>query len=131
MQRLLLVLTFLLIAFGAISQNIDRYAVDGELYFKMKDQVSLNIQMNKGVADLDDFSFLKNKKETYELTDVRNTFWQTSDSRLQRVYRLKFNAYEKAEQLMSELKNDPNIEYVEKVPFFRVSFNPNDANYNS
>lgn len=131
MRKPLLLLICVIAALAVSAQNIDRYAVDGEIYFKFKDNAAMNFAVVNGVADVSSIPALQNAKADFKLKAVQNTFWQTKSDELHRVFRLSFDEKQKVNDLISYLKAQPEIEYAEKVPFFRVAFNPDDNEYNS
>ena len=126
---LFLAVTFTLISASLFSQTIDRNAVDGCIYVKFKNDVPLSFSVKKGKVMVDDVNLLRGLKTQYQITSMRNTFWQTTDSKLHRIFKIEFDAKEKVEDLINELKQSPEIEYAEKAPYFHISFSPNDPNY--
>ncbi|MGQ9847487.1 MAG: hypothetical protein ACUVQP_08315, partial [Bacteroidales bacterium] len=63
-----------------IAQTIDKYALDGALYFKFKDNVPMNFSVKAGKVLPENIPFLSKLKDKYGITSVRNTIWQTTES---------------------------------------------------
>ncbi len=129
--RILIPFAFLFFSLAGNAQTVDRNAVDGCIYIKFKNDAPLNFSVKMGKAMVDDVPFLKGIKDNFQITSVRNTFWQTTDPKLHRIFKIEFNAKEKVEYLIREISQNPEIEYAEKAPYFHVSFTPNDPNYST
>ncbi len=114
-----------------VAQTIDKYAVDGALYFKFKDNVPLNFSIKAGKTLPENIPFLNEMKDKYGITSVRNTFWQTTDPKLHRIFRVSFDKKELVNEFIRELSLVPEIEYAEKAPYFPIRFTPNDYGTNT
>jgi len=108
------------------AQTIDRYALDGALYFKFKDNVPMNFSVKAGKVMPENISFLSELKDKYGIISVRNTFWQTTDSKLHRIFKVQFEKKEMVDQFIRDLASQPEVEYAEKAPYFPIRFTPND-----
>lgn len=131
MKRLVLLFACVIAAWAVMAQNIDRYAVDGEIYFKFKNNYAITFPVVNGVAEVSSIPFLQSVKADYKVQSVTNSFWQTGSDELHRVFRVVVAEKGKVNDLISYLKAQPEVEYAEKVPFMRPMFNPNDASYNN
>lgn len=109
-----------------MAQTIDRYALDGALYFKFKDHAQMNFSVKAGKVLPENIPFLSELKDKYGITSVRNTFWQTTDSKLHRIFKVQFEKKELVEQFIRDLASVPDVEYAEKAPYFPIRFTPND-----
>ncbi|MCX7863262.1 MAG: S8 family serine peptidase [Bacteroidales bacterium] len=114
-----------------LAQTIDKYAVDGALYFKFKDNVELNYPIKAGKVLPENIPFLSALKDKYGITSVRNTFWQTTDPRLHRIFRVHFDKKELINDFIRDLSNVPEVEYAEKAPYFPIRYTPNDYGTNT
>lgn len=108
------------------AQTIDKYAVDGELYFKIKDYVPMNYSIKMGKILPENFPFLNRIKDKYDITSVRNTFWQTTDTKLHRIFQVKFQNKSQVDQFIKDLEANNEIEYAEKAPYLPISYTPDD-----
>jgi len=132
LKGLLLGLLAVLMIITAINaQTIDPYAVDGALYFKFKENVPLNFSIKAGKVLPENIPFLNELKDKYQITSVRNTFWQTTDPKLHRIFRVQFEKKELINEFIRDLSSLPEVEYAEKAPYFPIRFTPNDYGTNS
>lgn len=131
MNKFITLIIILFAVFNVTSQTIDKNAVDGCIYFKLKNETEIDFSVKKGKAMIADVPFLKNLIDEYQLTTLNNTFWYTSSPELHRIFRLEFYAKEKINSLIETLNREDVIEYAEKAPYFRISFTPNDPNYST
>jgi subtilisin family serine protease len=111
------------------SQTVDRNAVDGRIYIKFKNDAPMNFSIKMGKVLVDNIDFLRGLKDEYQITSMRNTFWQTTDQKLHRIFMIEFASKDKVNALIKAIEQNPEIEYAEKAPYMRISFTPNDANY--
>ncbi len=130
-KRLFFLALAIILNFAIFAQTIDKYAVDGALYFKFKDNVPLNFSVKAGKVMPEDIPFLSRLVDKYEIISVRNTFWQTTDPKLHRIFRVHFNKKELINEFIRDLSNVPEVEYAEKAPYFPIRFTPNDYGSNT
>jgi len=109
-----------------MAQTIDRYALDGAIYFKFKDNAPMNFSVKAGKVLPENIPFLSEIKDKYSIVSVRNTFWQTTEPKLHRIFKVQFNKKEMVEQLIRDIASQPEVEYAEKAPYFPIRFTPND-----
>jgi hypothetical protein len=74
-----------------MAQTIDRYALDGAIYFKFKDNAPMNFSVKAGKVLPENIPFLSEIKDKYSIVSVRNTFWQTTEPKLHRIFKVQFN----------------------------------------
>jgi len=133
-SKLLLPTTFIvlaLISLTGISQTYHKDYIDGQVYFKFKDQVQVDIPVNADrTVDLENAPFLNAIRQQFDITSLSRPFDLNNDSKLVRTFELNFSQYDKIEDIMGELAKNPDLEYVEKVPLAYIEYTPNDTLYN-
>jgi PKD repeat protein len=132
--KLLIAATFIVIALIGLPGNAQTWSgdyIDGQVYFKFKDQVQVNIPVNSDrTVDLNNAPFLDEIRQKFDITGLSRPFDLNNDSKLLRTFELDFSQFDKVEEIMAELVKNPDFEYVEKVPLPRLDFVPNDSLYN-
>lgn len=124
-------ITFILFSFAGFAQSYDKDYTDGQVYFKFKDNIQVNIPVNPDrTVDLDNAPFLAGIRQQFDITGMSRPFDLNNDSKLLRTYRLDFSQYDQIEEIMYELSKNPDFEYVERVPMDYIDFVPNDSLYN-
>mgnify|MGYP001422078576 CR=1 FL=1 len=130
-KRFTLIVAFLL--FTALNivnaQTLSSDSQDGKVYFKIKNGLPSNINATEGIADISKVVFLKNIIDKYQIISCICPFYKQKDDQLQRTWLVTFNNYELADQLIQEITSNPEIEYAEKVPIFKLFLTPNDTYY--
>lgn len=116
---------------GIFAQTLNKLYIDGKIYFKFKDDKAINYTLNEGVLDIEQVPFLKKAQSKYQITQVKNTFYQTDDAKLHRTFAVQFDNYEMIDAFIAELNARNDIEYAEKCPNFQLHYTPNDADYNA
>jgi subtilisin family serine protease/photosystem II stability/assembly factor-like uncharacterized protein len=126
-------LTFLILIFSSslYSQTVDKNAVDGEIYFRLKAGAALKAQGVNGVVAINQVAPLAKIKSMYQLTRVVRPFYKTTDPKLQRTYLLYFKDIDDVDSLIRTLEKDKNIVYAEKAPLYHIFYTPNDPKYAS
>ncbi len=126
---LIIVFSFALI--NPLAAQVEEF-IPGELFFKISDDVELNIsefenngESNHGKID-ESFAPLV---ERYSITSIRMAF-HLNDSRLQKIYLLRFEKVDSTRELMNKIKALDFIEYVEQVPLYKTDYTPNDLHPN-
>ncbi|MGC9330302.1 MAG: S8 family serine peptidase [Bacteroidales bacterium] len=128
--KLVSLLFALLFTAGAFAQTVDYWCVDGRVYFKINDDVNLNVSHDEnGKINPKDVFFLQDLLEEYQITDLRMPFMTAESDILQRTFRMDFDKIHEVEQLVREMNNLPEIEYAEKAPLFRISLVTDDPYY--
>lgn len=116
-----------LASFAVCAQTVDPNTQDGKIYIKFKDQITLPFAVEQGQVSLLDVDFLKGKVMQYGLQKMSNPFYGAKDAQLERTFLLEFTAWSMADALIAELQNEDLLEYVEKVPVFKLFLIPNDT----
>ncbi len=130
MKKLVSLFFAIIVTASVFAQTVDYWCVDGRIYFKINDNVNLNVSHNEnGQINPKDVYFLQDLIEEYQITDLRMPFMTAESDILQRTFRMDFDKIHEVEQLVKEMNNLPDIEYAEKAPLFRISLVPNDPFY--
>jgi len=103
---------------------------DGRIYFKFKDNISpsFSVSPDNKVA-ISSVPFVSDLASEFSLKELSRPFYLNSDSKLIRTLMLEFEDFEKVDQIINQLKQVPELEYVERVPIDRISYVPNDSLY--
>lgn len=114
-----------------VAQTFDRNYQDGRLYFKYKDNVNVNINVrsDNSVAP-EEIPFINSLRSEYTISKLERPFDLNQDSKLLRTFMIEIDDYSRIDELLNELKYQPDLEYVEKVPMDYISYVPNDSIYN-
>ena len=121
----------LLFAFTAGAQTYDKDYQDGRLYFKYKDNVEVNIPVNADRSvDLDKAPILNSLKSDFNIEAVSRPYDFANDPKLLKTFMIEFEPYEDIEEIMAELQLNNELEYVERVPYKTINYQPNDSLYN-
>ena len=128
-QRLQLLLFGAILSGTSIAQNVHKDFTDGEIYVKVKTKPV------GAVAGPVNFStelpFLKSFSTELVETKTNRGFFTVGAENLQKIYRLTVKNPDKIEALIHRIKQTPEIEYVEKVPYRKIIAAPNDPNVGS
>lgn len=113
------------------SQTFDRNYQDGRLYFKYKDDISVNfnVRSNNSVA-VDEVAFVAALQPKYRVKSLERPFDLNNDSKLLRTLMVEIEDMTKIDEVLAELQKQPELEYVEKVPMAYIDYIPNDSIYN-
>ncbi len=132
-KRICTLIIFMAFAISTIlhAQTLSPDIQDGRVYFKIKDNVSSNISSIHGIADISKISYISGIIQKYNINSCTNPYFGEKDDRLQRTWLLQFSDYSMIDELIRELSENPDIEYVEKVPIFKLFLTPNDTYYGS
>ena len=116
---------------SAAGQTYEKYYQDGKIYFKFKDDVTVDIPVNPDRSvDLEHVPLLHELRGEYGITSMSRPYDLNNDPKLLRTFMLEFSQFEEIEKIMEELRTNPGLEYVEKVPLEYVDYVPNDSLYN-
>lgn len=101
---------------------------DGKLYIKYKDtqQISYSVLNNKQV-EISTLPFVNELADSYSISKVSRPFDLNNDHKLLRTLMIEFNNNDRIDELIFELRKDPSVEYVEKVPLDKIAYTPNDS----
>jgi len=106
--------------------------IEGQLYVKLKDDYNKSFKADSRDVNVQTLPFLDALKRKHNFT-VKSTFYFAKSSKLNRTLRVYLDEAEQTDALIRELKNNKEVEYVERVPAVRGFVTPNDlgANTNS
>ncbi len=122
---------FTLTSLSGFSQTYHKDYIDGQIYFKFKDQVQVNIPVNPDKSvDLDNAPFLASLRQQFDITGMSRPYDANNDPKLLRTFKLFFSDYDKIEQVKEQLSANNDLEYVESVPLYYIDYTPNDSLYN-
>lgn len=122
---------FLLISSGINGQNYNSDFQDGKLYLKFKDSEPITFTVNSdNSVDLNSLPFIREIMDEYALITLSRPYYLNNDSKLLRTLMLEIGNYSRIDELISRLKKEEVLEYVEKVPLDRIFYTPNDSLYN-
>lgn len=128
--KLLLLISILFFSMSlSFAQTFSPVHQDGKIYFKVRDNVTLPYNTVNGASDIEKISFVNVLVEKYGITSLANPFYNIKDEKLQKTYLLVFSEYSKIDELLGELSANPEIEYAEKLPVFKLFYEPNDPYY--
>jgi subtilisin family serine protease len=117
------------ISFALFAQTINKYCQDGRVYVKFKNTAVVTITSKKALADYSNCEIIQKIADKYAVTGFKRPFYQTKSTDLLNTYMLEFSDYTDIDNILAELKSDPNVEYAEHVPLFYTSYVPNDPYY--
>lgn len=127
---LLLVAFCILFSGGVFAQTFYHDYQDGRIYFKFKDNIEINysVQADNSV-DMTEIPFVASLQDEFLLKALTRPFYLNNDSKLLRTLMLEFEDFDKIDQIINRLSENPELEYVERVPYDRISYQPNDSLY--
>jgi subtilisin family serine protease len=120
---------FLIINGAIIAQTVNPLCVDGRVYFKINDYVSLNVASEDGQINPKDVYFLQDLVQKYDITTLQMPFLSAESDVLQRTFRMDFDNWYMIDQLIKDMDELADIEYIEEAPLFFISSVPNDPYY--
>tara|TARA_Y100000589_G_scaffold328039_1_gene371256 strand:+ start:83584 stop:86778 length:3195 start_codon:yes stop_codon:yes gene_type:complete len=133
------VLFFLSIVFFVslqlLSQSVYQHYQDGKIWFQVKSDVLLENQLSKSKNYSNSkysFSFIEEVKNQYGITSITRPFPKAKGSNaLLHTFLLEFSSIHKVDEIIQYLESTGKVVYAEKVPYDRITYTPNDPNYNS
>ncbi len=127
----LFVLFLLLPGMNSLAQTIYPDYHDGRVYLKYRDDVAINFTVsNSNAVEISSVPFIAALGSDFRLQSLSRPFNLNNDSKLVRTLMLEFYDPEKVDQILARLKMQPELEYVERVPYDRIYYVPNDSLYN-
>lgn len=131
LRRNILVMLISVLTTFVSAQNYNSDFQDGKLYFKFKDSEPVSFTVNDdNKVEISSIPFMSSISQDYTVTDLSRPFFINDDPKLLRTLLLEISEIEKIDQVMARLRQEPSLEYVEKVPLDRLFYNPNDSLYN-
>lgn len=114
-----------------IAQTFNPDYQDGKIYYKYKDNVVVNIPVNSDRSvDLDHVPMLDELRSKYSIEAMSRPFDFNNDPKLLRTFMLEFEDYKEIKNIINDLSINPDLEFVEMVPYSQIYFKPNDSLYN-
>jgi subtilisin family serine protease len=134
MKKSLLFLTALMMLGGmAVSQKIYNDYVDGILWVKLKAYHNIKtgeVALPNYKFDMQNLPFYKKiDGKKYGITRFGRAFNIDANEKLNSTYALEFSNSAMVNELIDVLRDDPFVEYAEKVPLDRKSLTPNDIQF--
>jgi serine protease len=135
MKHLLLIFIGIGCLFTSYSQTIYSNSHDGMIWFKLKDNVVLNKQLQfntqtKNTVDpRTELIFLSDFFEKHSTITLSKPFANFNAPALKRTYQLEFENYADIDVLIRELSQFAQVEYAERVPLMVKTLVPNDPFY--
>jgi subtilisin family serine protease len=134
MKKALLFPMLMFIMTSIFTQNVHSDYWDGVVYFKLKNESQMKLPafsegMNEEVVYSRYPEFISLIRE-FGITELLCPF-RTQTADIQNIYRIKFNAIERVQELTEQLGRHAWIDYVEMSPILRHFLTPNDASIGS
>lgn len=123
---------FALLIKTSYAQTVYENYVDGQIYFALKNNISYKAPpANNTTINIDQLPFLNSLFSKYTITALKAPFSVLNSDILKRTFHLHFTDVSKVDSIITELENNKEIEYAEKVPLHKISgFIPDDPFYN-
>ncbi|MEM9984977.1 MAG: S8 family serine peptidase, partial [Bacteroidota bacterium] len=99
----------------------------GVLYLKIKNESNLVLPTVDEILDREYPAEWVSLVESYGITELTRSLRSLKTPVFDRVYRLRFDAWEKKEDLIEKISTLPYVEYAELLPFYQASLIPNDS----
>ena len=99
----------------------------GVLYLKIKNESNLVLPAVDEILDREYPAEWVSLIENYGITELTRSLKPLKTPVFDRVYRLRFDGWEKNEDLFSKISSLPYVEYVEYLPYYQASLIPNDS----
>lgn len=115
----------LLFSYFSLAQKINKDFIDGEIYLKVNNKPAETLTATVNFER--ELPFLKDFATEFVLTKMNRAFFTTGSEKLQKIYRLTVKKPDKIDALIDLLKQKPEVEYVEKVPFRTIIAMPHDS----
>lgn len=128
---ILIIISVVLTAGSSYAQTVYSAYHDGRIYFKFRDNQAVNFTADENnIVDISEIPFVSALSSEFSLKELSRPFYLNNDSKLIRTLMLEFNDIDKVDQIIARLKMVPELEYVERVPYDRIYYTPNDSLYN-
>ncbi len=143
LRQILMLAVFALMTLVTFGQKYNSLWVDGRIYFKVSNSVSLDVPNENGRIMPKDLPFLGDLVDEYQITNVDMPFLSASSNSIKHTWRMDFGAINKIESLIKDMEKIGVVEYAEPAPLFFISnyegdentraqrFSPNDPYYNA
>jgi len=109
------------------AQTVYEQYLDGEIYFKLKNEVVDDTPYEKnGAVNLNEVAWLKDVLKDQKIRSIRKPFWMTGDLKLERTYHLEFTEIYKVDEIIRLIQSDDRVEFAEKIAKREYTYTPND-----
>lgn len=122
---------FALMTLVTFGQKYNSLWVDGRIYFKVSNSVSLDVPNENGRIMPKDLPFLGDLIDEYQITNVDMPFLSASSNSIRHTWRMDFGAIDKIESLIKDMEKLGVVEYAEPAPLFFISQTVDDPYYNA
>jgi len=138
MNRKLLTLLLAIFVTVVTAQTYRADALDGRVMFKLKDNVQIDGEHVKPLADasitnkvvnLQDFPELNQILSKYNIIKTQRPSYYTGIPSLVRIFDIQFSDFEDIDNIIRDLEKSDIIEYASKMPIYKIDFVPNDTYY--
>lgn len=103
---------------------------DGKIYFQYKESEPIKFQVSRdGSVPMELVPEVQSLASEFNIKSIARPFDYNNDSKLLRTLEVEITDINKIEQFISRLSQNPNIEFVEKVPLYKIDHRPNDSLY--
>ncbi len=126
-------LLFALLPLFTFAQTVYNNAVDGAIYFKIKNSEHISLPFYD--ADIDKPEILSDYPEIKALTDIYNIKkifkpFKTQTEDIQNIYKLIFSDYSNVDKIILQLQAIRYIQYAERKPIYQLFAMPDDVDTN-
>lgn len=141
MRVQLFTLLTLLCCFSSLMQAQTAHPeyIDGRLFVKLKNDVTIRLpDYNKETAEeegqtpssIKDYPVLGALLEEYGVSEISRPFPLLKSKTFVHTYEVVFQDYMRAGDFINQIKQDPLVEYAERIPLYTYQHTPNDADLN-
>ena len=124
-----LFLLFLAFFLQGFSQTFNKNYVDGRVFFKLKNNVPLAIDVKTKDVNLGKFSKLSEIFSKYSVGKVEVLSKKSDEKLLARTFRIYFPNFSQVDLLIKALEQLDIVEYAEREPLYYVDWAPDDPYY--
>ncbi|MFB6258136.1 MAG: S8 family serine peptidase, partial [Flavobacteriales bacterium] len=117
------------------AQSVHEGYIDGRIFVKIEDHVPFKGEEGAHYSaenvDPKALDFLDGVRSKFQVDSVSRPFHalQGEAPNLKRTYRIRFDAIDKVDKLVRALEGRSSVDFAEKEPLKRLSYNPNDPYY--
>lgn len=128
-MRTTLIILATLISLLTKGQTFNKDFIDGEIYLKIKQRPAGAVSSAVNLSN--ELQFLQKFSSQFLLQKATKPFYTNNSENLQKIYRLKLKSPDKIDEMLSLLKQIPEVALVEKVPLRQIIATPNDPSIGS
>ncbi|MCO6501161.1 MAG: S8 family serine peptidase [Vicingus serpentipes] len=118
----------------ANAQSYDPDFRDGRIIIKLKKEVKTKSDVDRTdkhsfslIENVADYPSIKNVLENFDIATFERPSYFTYKKELMKIYRISFNDYARIDEMIAELAQLDDVEFVEKEPLYKTTFTPNDT----